>query len=107
MHQKSRQTGQDTAWQDLFDVLGRRWTLRLLWEMDDAGLTYRELAARIPEMSTAMLTQRLRELRTAGQVEHVRGAGYRLTPLGHELRSHLERLREWARQVGFAADASG
>jgi len=104
MHRKSRQTEPDAAWHDLFDVLGRRWTLRLLWEMDgEAALTYRELAARIPEMSTSVLTQRLRELRDAGQVEHVRGSGYRLTVLGCELRGHLERLREWAGQVGFAA----
>ena len=53
------------------------------------GLTYRELAARVPGMSTSVLTQRLRDLRAAGLVEHEHGAGYRLTALGHDLLVHL------------------
>src|SRR5581483_5505088 len=95
MHRKSRQAGDE-----LFDVLGRRWALRLLWEIGDAGLTYRELASRLPDMSTSVLTQRLRELRSAGLVDHARG--YRLTPTGQELRTQLGALREWAERVGFA-----
>ena len=66
---------------------------------------YRELAARIPGMSTSVLTDRLRELRAAGLVEHTRGSGYRLTPLGRGLRTHLEGLRDWAQHGGFAADS--
>ena len=88
----------------LFDVLGRRWALRIVWELHADAMTYRELAARVPEMSTSVLTQRLRDLRAAGLVEHARRAGYRLTPLGHELWSHLEGLRDWAQRVGFVAD---
>jgi DNA-binding HxlR family transcriptional regulator len=88
----------------LFDVLGRRWALRIIWELHADAMTYRELAARVPEMSTSVLTQRLRDLRAAGLVEHARGAGYRLTPLGHQLWTHLEGLRDWAQRAGFAAD---
>jgi DNA-binding HxlR family transcriptional regulator len=98
MHRKSRQSGDE-----LFDVLGRRWALRLVWEMGDAGLTYRELASRVPDMSTSSLTQRLRELRSAGLVEHAQG--YRLTPAGRELRTQLDSMRDWAERVGFAADS--
>ena len=87
----------------LFDVLGRRWALRIVWELRDDAMTYRDLAARAPEMSTSVLTQRLRELRAAGLVEHARGTGYRLTPLGRQLWSHLEGLRDWAERAGFAA----
>jgi DNA-binding HxlR family transcriptional regulator len=105
MHRKSRQTGKDVDVKELFDVLGRRWALRVLWETGADALTYRELAARIPGMSTSVLTDRLRELRAAGLVEHIPGAGYRLTPRGHELKTHLEGLRDWARQVRFAADS--
>jgi DNA-binding HxlR family transcriptional regulator len=96
MHRKSRQAGDE-----LFDVLGRRWALRLLWEIDDAGLTYRELASRVPDMSTSVLTQRLRELRSAGLIDHAQG--YRLTATGHELQTQLGALREWAERVGFAS----
>jgi DNA-binding HxlR family transcriptional regulator len=107
MHRKSRQTGEDVDVEELFDVLGRRWALRILWETGADALTYREIAARIPGMSTSVLTDRLRELRAAGLVEHTHGAGYRLTPRGHELKAHLEGLSDWARQVRFAADSSG
>lgn len=87
----------------LFDVLGRRWAMRIVWELRADAMTYRELAATVPEMSTSVLTQRLRELRVAGLVEHARGTGYRVTPLGRQLCSHLEGLRDWAQQAGFTA----
>ena len=80
------------------DLLGRRWTLRVLWELRDDGLTYRELAARIPGMSTSVLTDRLRELRAAGLAEHERGTGYRLSSHGRDLAALLEPLEEWAAQ---------
>ena len=88
---------------ELFDVLGRRWALRLIWEMGDAALTYRELASRLPDMSTSSLTQRLRELRAARLVEHANG--YRLTPTGRELRKLLGSMRDWAERIGFTADS--
>jgi DNA-binding HxlR family transcriptional regulator len=89
---------------ELFDVLGRRWALRVLWELQDGGLTYRELAARIPGMSTSVLTDRLRDLRTAGLADHERGTGYHLSSHGRDLVEHLEPLREWAvRRRGLAS----
>jgi DNA-binding HxlR family transcriptional regulator len=97
MHRKSRQSD-DAALLELFDVIGRRWALRVLWELRDGGLTYRELAARIPGMSTSVLTDRLRELRAADLAEHERGAGYRLSSHGRDLVAYLEPLRGWADQ---------
>ena len=94
----------DAAVLALFDVLGRRWALRVLWELRAGGLTYRELAAQVPDMSTSVLTQRLRELRTAHLVEHERGSGYRLTADGSNLLGHIADLRDWAGRVGFSAD---
>ena len=93
----------DAAMLALFDVLGRRWALRVLWELRAGGLTYRELAAQVPDMSTSVLTQRLRELRAAHLVEHERGSGYRLTADGSNLLGHIADLRDWAGQVGFSA----
>lgn len=97
------QPDDDAALLALFDVLGRRWAMRVVWELHPGGLTYRELAARIPGMSTSVLTQRLRDLREAGLVEHEHGAGYGLTPLGHDLLKHLAALRDWAGRTGFGA----
>jgi DNA-binding HxlR family transcriptional regulator len=96
----------DASLFELFDVLGRRWALRVIWELGTEALTYRELAARIPDMSTSVLTDRLRELREANLVEHHRGTGYRLTRLGEQLLDHLERLRVWTLQADFASGAS-
>ena len=93
----------DTALLTLFDVLGRRWAMRIVWELRKGAMTYRELAARVPDMSTSVLTQRLRELRAARLVEHERGTGYRLAPQGGELLGRLAPLREWAERVEFAA----
>ena len=81
---------------ELFEVLGRRWALRVLWELKDGGLTYRELAARVQGMSTSVLTDRLRELRAAALVEHEPKTGYRLSSHGRDLVALLEPLQEWA-----------
>ncbi len=102
------QAEDDAALLTLFDVLGRRWAMRVIWELRPGGLTYRELAGRVPGMLTSVLTQRLRDLREAGLVDHEHGAGYGLTPLGHDLLTHLAALRGWADRTGFGSGpASG
>jgi len=85
----------------LFDVLGQRWALHVLWELRDGPLTYRALADRIPGMSTSVLTTRLRELRAASLVEHQPRAGYQLSTRGRELLPHLTALADWATRSRF------
>jgi DNA-binding HxlR family transcriptional regulator len=53
----------------LLDLLGRRWTLRILWELRSDALGFRELQSRCDDMSASVLNQRLGELREAGVVE--------------------------------------
>jgi DNA-binding HxlR family transcriptional regulator len=84
----------------LFDLLGRRWTLRVLWELRDGGLTFRQLQARCDTMSSSVLNQRLRELRDAGIVNVHAGEGYTLTREGHALLRALAPLHEWAARWG-------
>ena len=82
----------------LLDLLGRRWTLRICWELRDGRpLSFRELQQRCDSMSASVLNERLGELREAGIVELERG-GYRLTALGSELLEKLEPLDRWARR---------
>jgi DNA-binding HxlR family transcriptional regulator len=81
--------------------------MRVIWELGTEGLTYRELAARIPDMSTSSLSQRIRELRAAQLVEHERGSGYRLTALGVDVLARLQDLQEWASRVGFTSGLAG
>lgn len=69
----------------LLDLLGRRWSLRILWELREGPLTSRALRAACDEASPTVLQARLTELREAGFVELGDGGGYGLTPLGREL----------------------
>lgn len=68
----------------LLDLLGRRWSLRILWELRDDPLTSRALRTACDEASPTVLQARLTELRGAGFVE-LGEDGYGLTPLGRDL----------------------
>jgi DNA-binding HxlR family transcriptional regulator len=82
----------------LLDLLGRRWALRIGWELrDGASLTFRELQERCDGMSPSVLNARLRELREAGIIERADG-GYRLTAHGHALGEALGSLDTWAKR---------
>ncbi len=83
----------------LLDLLGRRWALRVLWELRDGSApTFRELQARCGNVSSSVLNDRLGELRDGGIVASEPGAGYRLTPEGHDLLSALAPIDAWARR---------
>ncbi|MCK1408692.1 helix-turn-helix domain-containing protein [Bradyrhizobium sp. 76] len=69
----------------LLDLLGRRWSLRILWELRDAPLTSRALRGACDEASPTVLQARLDDLREAGFVELGEASGYGLTALGREL----------------------
>jgi DNA-binding HxlR family transcriptional regulator len=79
----------------LLDLLGRRWTLRVIWELRDEPLPFRALQERCEGMSSSVLNQRLRELRTAGIVEQAAG-GYALSDEGRRLLEAYRPLSEWA-----------
>jgi DNA-binding HxlR family transcriptional regulator len=81
----------------LFDLAGRRWTLRVLWELSEAGepLTFRELKARSADMSSSVLTRRLAELREARLVA-LHSDGYTLSTLGTSLVTSMEPLLAWS-----------
>ncbi|WP_414938766.1 winged helix-turn-helix transcriptional regulator [Amycolatopsis sp. cmx-11-51] len=76
------------------DLLGRRWTLRVIWELRQGHVGFRELQRRCERMSSSVLTTRLGELTEARIVESGED-GYRLTPLGVRLLEALHPLEEW------------
>jgi DNA-binding HxlR family transcriptional regulator len=83
----------------LLDLLGRRWALRVLWELRDGRpLTFRELQAGCGEVSSSVLNDRLHELREAGIVQARSGGGYLLTPEGERLLGALAPLDAWAKR---------
>ena len=79
----------------LLDLLGRRWVLRLVWEMREQPRRFRELQDAIGASPTIVNT-RLADLRTAGLVELDDATGYRLTPLGQELLRLFLPLHVWS-----------
>lgn len=79
----------------LLDLLGRRWALRVLWELRDGPLAFRVLQERCDGMSSSVLNQRLRELREAAVIEHD-SDGYRLSAEGRRLEPSLAALNDWA-----------
>jgi DNA-binding HxlR family transcriptional regulator len=80
----------------LLDLLGRRWSLRILWELRGEPLTSRALRAACDEASPTVLQARLSELREAGLVELVPAGGYRLTEIGRELHETFLPLHRFA-----------
>jgi DNA-binding HxlR family transcriptional regulator len=79
------------------DLLGRRWLLRILWELRDGPVGPRMLLGRCEGLSSSVLYERLRELTTAGLVRKDAAGAYELTRLGASLRDALEPLDRWAR----------
>ncbi|HEX7716856.1 MAG TPA: helix-turn-helix domain-containing protein [Marmoricola sp.] len=80
------------------DLLGRRWALRILWELRDGALGARALRERCDGMSSSVLYERLGELTTAGLVARTDDGGYALTDLGSSLGEALAPLDAWARR---------
>jgi DNA-binding HxlR family transcriptional regulator len=80
----------------LLDLLGRRWSLRILWELREQSMTSRALRTACDEASPTVLNERLKELREAGFIELVPANGYGLTQLGRELRETLMPLHRFA-----------
>ncbi len=80
----------------LLDLLGRRWTLRIVWELRDGPLTSRALRTACDDASPTVMQARLSELREAGLVELLAGDGYRLTALGRELMESFLPLHHFA-----------
>jgi DNA-binding HxlR family transcriptional regulator len=62
-----------------FDLLGRRWVLRILWELRNEGLGFRELQRAADDPSPTLLAERLVDLRAARVVLPREDGKYELT----------------------------
>ncbi len=88
----------------LLDQLGKRWTLRVLWELHQHGpATFRDLQARCEDVSPSSLNTRLKELRALDLVD-LQEAGYLLTGQGESLGRLLMPLDAWARDWSTSFD---
>lgn len=80
------------------DLLGRRWTLRIIWELRVDVVGFRALVERCDGVSTAVLRERLVDLLDAGIVEQDNERRYKLTALGTELVVALGPFDAWAKR---------
>ncbi|GGQ82963.1 hypothetical protein GCM10010166_61440 [Couchioplanes caeruleus subsp. azureus] len=79
------------------DLFGRRWALRILWELREGPVGARNLRERCDGMSTSVLYERLRELLAADLVHHRSDNDrYELTPMGRSLGAAMAPLEQWA-----------
>jgi DNA-binding HxlR family transcriptional regulator len=87
------------------DIVGERWTLRVIRELLFGPKRYTDLQEGLPGIGPNVLAARLRSLETAGIIEKRRLAPpaastvYELTELGSGLRPALFGLFEWGLQL--------
>lgn len=97
----SRSYGQYCGLARALDVVGDRWNLLIVRQLLVAPARYRELLDGLPGVATNLLTDRLRDLETAGVVERQlaeegNAVVYALTPWGAELREPVDGLIRWS-----------
>jgi DNA-binding HxlR family transcriptional regulator len=79
-----------------FDLLGRRWVLRILWELRDGPVGFRALQQQCGDISPTVLNTRLGELREAGLIWQDDARAHALTALGQDLYRALSPLQAWS-----------
>jgi DNA-binding HxlR family transcriptional regulator len=79
------------------ELLGRRWTMRIVWELRDEPATFRELQRRCGGISPSVVSARTGELREARIVEQT-ADGYALTTLGRGLLEAFGPIDAWAKK---------
>ncbi len=88
--------------ENALELLGRRWALRLIWELRRSTLSFSKLRQRTG-ISPSVLSSRLGDLVDAGVLERDSGRRYRLSGRGRELARLLYELNRWAEQAGVSS----
>jgi DNA-binding HxlR family transcriptional regulator len=83
----------------IFDLLGRRWAMGIIWNLHGGPMTFRALQAACEAkggtISPSILNGRIRDLQEAKLLVRTT-EGYELTELGNELFGLLEPLYPYA-----------
>lgn len=80
------------------DLLGRRWVMRIIWELRDGPLTFRQLRERCDAMSPTVLNERLQDLRETKIIETAESGGYTLSAIGKGLLASMMPLLRWSEE---------
>lgn len=86
------------------DLFGRRWSLRILWELRGGPLGFRPLQKQCDDMSSSVMRQRLTELLDAHVVHQLPDSRYELTPLGRDACLALRPLVQWSERWAAMLD---
>ena len=79
----------------LLDIFGQRWTLRIMWELRNGALTFRQLQSQCGDISPTVLNRRLKEMRALNLLDHL-GDGYSLSSWGKKFGKQLAALEKQA-----------
>lgn len=88
----------------VFDLLGRRWAMGIIWNLSRGAATFRTLQSSCETISPSILNSRLRDLRDAGLIDRS-SDGYLLTEMGEELYQLLKPFGDWS--IRWAESVSG
>lgn len=80
-----------------FDLLGQKWNMRILWQLNQSPMTFRQLQQACGQVAPSMLNSRIKQLKQA-QLLLSTEAGYELTQTGKALVIALDPLRDWSQQ---------
>lgn len=81
----------------LFDLLGRSWSMGIIWQLSQAPMTFRALQQACEMVSPTVLNKRLKELAASDLIMRSE-AGYQLTQQGHQLFALIEPFGKWSDQ---------
>jgi DNA-binding HxlR family transcriptional regulator len=81
---------------EAIELLGKKWVMRILWELRGEPLTFRGLQSACGGVSPTILNARLKELISCQLVHKAELQGYALTALSQELLQLYEPLKAWA-----------
>ncbi|GIP31054.1 helix-turn-helix domain-containing protein [Paenibacillus sp. J2TS4] len=91
-----------------FELLGKRWTGLIIHVLMSGPMRFKDISDQIPSMSDRMLSERFKELESAGIVERkvypetpVR-IEYTLTDKGKALKPVMDEVQQWAQAWGIA-----
>jgi len=79
----------------IFDLLGRRWAMGIIWQLSGGPLPFNELQSRCTSISPTILSTRIKDLTEAGILLRTLD-GYALTAIGIELFEILEPFKFWS-----------
>jgi DNA-binding HxlR family transcriptional regulator len=79
------------------DLIGRRWTLQIVWELSSRPMGFMELKNRCGGITPAVLSQRLKELKETRIIEKGDKNEYSLSSIGADLFLAIGALKSWSK----------